>query len=42
VLRLLLGMLAGFPGLLVATPLTATIFVLVRELYEKDTLESPS
>jgi predicted PurR-regulated permease PerM len=38
--QLLLGMLAGFLGLLFATPLTATIFVLVRELYVKDTLEA--
>ena len=29
-------------GLVLATPLTATIFVLVRELYVKDTLESTS
>jgi predicted PurR-regulated permease PerM len=37
--QLLLGMLAGFMGLLLATPLVAAAHVLVRELYVKDMLE---
>lgn len=32
----LLGVLFGFPGLLVATPLTAVILVLVKQLYVRD------
>lgn len=39
--QLLLGMIAGFLGLVLATPITAALFVLVRELYVKDTLEQP-
>lgn len=38
--QLLLGMLAGFMGLLLATPLLAVAHVLIRELYVKDTLEA--
>lgn len=34
----LLGTLFGFPGLLVATPLTAVILVLVKQLYVRDVL----
>ncbi len=37
--QLLLGMVAGFMGLLLATPLLAAAHVLVRELYVKDILE---
>jgi len=40
--QLLLGMLAGIMGLLLATPLTAGAHVLIRELYVRDTLESGS
>jgi predicted PurR-regulated permease PerM len=36
--QVLMGVLFGLPGLIVATPLTATLFVLVRELYVKGTL----
>jgi predicted PurR-regulated permease PerM len=36
--QLLLWMLAGTPGLFVATPLTATALVLVREIWIEDTL----
>jgi predicted PurR-regulated permease PerM len=34
----LLGELFGFPGVLIATPLTAAIIVLVKELYVRDAL----
>lgn len=36
--QLLLGMLFGFAGLLVASPLTATISILVKMLYVEDVL----
>ncbi len=37
--QLLMGMTAGFLGLLLATPLAVVAFILVRELYVKDALE---
>lgn len=37
-----LGELYGFLGILVATPLTAAIILLVKELYIRDILESPA
>lgn len=36
--QVLLGLLFGFLGLFLATPLTVVIYVLVRELYVKDVL----
>lgn len=36
--QLLFGILAGFLGLILATPLTAVAYVLVRELYVKDVI----
>jgi predicted PurR-regulated permease PerM len=38
--QLLLGMIAGFMGLLLATPLIAAAHVVIRELYVKDVLEA--
>lgn len=39
---ILLGLLAGTPGVLLATPLTAALVVLVKKLYVEDTLEEGS
>lgn len=39
--QIVAGVLAGAPGLALATPLTAAGLVLVREIYVKDTLEQP-
>jgi predicted PurR-regulated permease PerM len=36
--QVLLGVLVGGFGIVLATPLVAVVFVLVRELYVKDTL----
>lgn len=40
--QLILGMLAGIVGVLLATPLTAVASVLIKELYVKDLLERSS
>lgn len=39
VAQLLFGLMGGFLGLMLATPIAAVLFVLVREFYVKDTLE---
>jgi len=39
---ILLGLVAGTPGVLLATPLTAALVVLVKKLYLEDTLEEGS
>ncbi|HEV2129900.1 MAG TPA: AI-2E family transporter [Longimicrobiaceae bacterium] len=39
--QVLLGVLVGTLGVLVATPLAATVFVLVKMLYVEDTLDEP-
>jgi predicted PurR-regulated permease PerM len=36
--QVILGVLAGFLGLLLATPLVAAVFVLVRTIYVEDML----
>jgi predicted PurR-regulated permease PerM len=37
--QLLFGLVGGFLGLLLATPIAAALFILVREFYVKDSLE---
>jgi predicted PurR-regulated permease PerM len=39
--QILLGVLAGFIGLLVATPLLVCLMVLIQKLYVEDTLGDP-
>lgn len=39
VAQLLFGLVGGFLGLMLATPIAAVLFILVREFYVKDTLE---
>lgn len=41
VTQVVMGVLLGFLGLLLATPLTAAVIVLVRRLYVEDFLEEP-
>lgn len=40
--QLMMGVLTGFLGVLVATPLLASVMVLVKEVYIKDVLEADS